>query len=383
MRAVIVVTLMIACAPAPSPRLLTSRGVEPLHDPAPTLCDAVVDDRLQLLSLSAPTSWPPGSKATLTTTWRVKHDLLGTDPMVFVHVTAPGGEVNLLQADHPPLQRRVAPMLWRVGDVIVDEVELTLPSSWPARHADIRIGWYEGKHRWPVRGSCDVAVVDERLDRIQLPSITVTTANDHVDIPHLGAAVVIDGVREPSWAAAAVLGPFAPWDGKGKPQHPTTAYAQWDEDALYLLFVATDPDPHSPYHNNDDPLYEGEALELFIDGDGDGNGYIEVQANIHDAHFDASFFGGSRQGMDIGFSSGVVTTTVHHDGVTVSEWRLPWTAVADHPVPLANGVVAANLFRLERVRGGAQQRLEASAWRSPLSGDFHNLARFGRFRLVP
>jgi hypothetical protein len=346
----------------------------------PSACNAVVDDRLQLIAITTPAAITPGTTITIETQWRVIRDLLGTDPKMFVHVTAPGGQLNLLQADHPPT---TASMLWHRGDVFTDAFSLTLPATWPSSSAVVRLGWYEGAYRWPVRGDCILATADETHDRFE---VILSVANDKanvIDIPHRSSAIAVDGVREDGWQTAAVLGPFVSWDGKEVLTRPTTAYALWDEEALWVLFEATDPDPHSPYHHDDDPLYDSEALEMFIDGNADAHDYIEVQTNLYDAHFDASFVGGARQGMNRAFQSMVVTKTVHNDGVTRSEWRLPWAAVADRPSLLAGAVVAVNLFRLERIRAGTAVKTEASAWQSPLSGDFHNLARLGRWRLLP
>ena len=53
--------------------------------------------------------------------------------------------------------------------------------------------------------------------------------------------------------------------------------------------------------------------------------------------------------------------------------------------PKVGAIWKVNLFRLERIRDGAKTRViknEASAWSSPLSGDFHNLDRFASITFI-
>ena len=63
----------------------------------------------------------------------------------------------------------------------------------------------------------------------------------------------------------------------------------------------------------------------------------------------------------------------------MSEWRIPIGELKDIPAPPAPGATwKINLFRLDRIRRGDKViKNEASAWSTPLSGDFHNLDRFG------
>jgi hypothetical protein len=168
----------------------------------------------------------------------------------------------------------------------------------------------------------------------------------------------------------------------------------WSEGALHVAFLAEDPDVFTPYTKHDDPLYESEAVEIFIDADGDRDVYVELQSAPNDVTFDAAFAGGRRKNMETSWDAGHEVKTVvdgtfgngaDEDRGFVSEWRVPVEKLRDVPPgePKAGAQWRINLFRLERIRKGEKiTKSEASAWSSPLSGDFHNLDRFGLIRFV-
>jgi hypothetical protein len=359
-------------------------------DASKPMCAWDVGGVVQLCEVSLPDVVEVGKPFTLETQWVAQRDGVGTNPQVFVHVTVPGGSVNLLQADHAPMQGSPLPMHWRPGDVLRDRVTLELPATWPASDVQIAFGWYEGGFRWPVQavGAPLAGVVFDAKARRLLVTRAVkqaAIASSTVVVPRRQQVIALDGAcNDEAWATSPVMGPFAPWDGKASIERKTSVHMLWDPDGLWLCWEATDPDPFSPYRNHDDPLYDGEALELFIDGNGDSDDYVELQANLHDAHFDASFEGGARNHMNRAFTSDMKTVTVYRDGLTTAEWQIPWTAVTDKPSTLAGSTMRMNLFRLEHVRAaGRVVRHEASAWQSPMSGDFHVLSRFGFVQLAP
>jgi len=208
-------------------------------------------------------------------------------------------------------------------------------------------------------------------------------------IPKRTGPIVIDGVLdEPDWSRAARL-PFSSSDGKQRKVSFTEARILWDPETLWLAFQAKDPDVFTPYSRRDDPLYDSEAFEIFIDADGDKDAYVELQASANDSHFDASFRGGSRKNMDRSFDAEFITKAAVQgtlnepndvDDGLVSEWRIPVSELEDIPAgePRAGATWKINLFRLERIRrGGKVVGTEGSAWSPPIVGDFHKLDRFG------
>ena len=201
-----------------------------------------------------------------------------------------------------------------------------------------------------------------------------------VEIPRARGVVVVDGVLdEPDWSRAPAMR-LRHYLDKGDLAFNTSAKMLWSSDALYLAFDADDDDAFSPYLKRDDPLYDGEAYEIFLDADGDADVYVELQSNAFDLHFDAAFAGGARKHMEVAYDVDYATKTVVSAGRVVQEWRIPIAAVRDVPPgePRAGAAWKANLFRLERRRqNGKVTSTEASAWSPPLTNDFHSLKRFG------
>ena len=101
------------------------------------------------------------------------------------------------------------------------------------------------------------------------------TASKH---PETDASITIDGeLKEEFWKDAAQLGPFILYHGKKEAKQQTRVKAAWSPDYLYLAFECDDTDVHTPYSKRDDPIYDSEAAEIFIDADGDQDDYIELQ----------------------------------------------------------------------------------------------------------
>lgn len=224
------------------------------------------------------------------------------------------------------------------------------------------------------------------------PKPSKTPPDAHADIPKRTGAIVLDGVAdEKDWQTAALFS-FAPYDGRSTVTRATTARMLWDDEALYLSFDVEDPDPFTLFTKRDDPIYDSEATEIFIDADGDMDEYVELQSASDDLHFDAAFKGGARRNMNKAWDAPYETKTKRSEKGYVSEWRIPVASLRDIPAgePMVGAQWKINLFRLERVRTSTDPlapgtgvtdvkiaKHEASAWSPPLSGDFHTLERFG------
>ncbi|HEY4222014.1 MAG TPA: carbohydrate-binding family 9-like protein [Myxococcota bacterium] len=381
--------LSAACTgPVKATHVVDARGRHDDLAAAPVLAnklDALLDGRLRLIGATVKTTAKPGEKVPLTLAFLVERECAGS-PMVFVHVAAPGAEVNQAQADHAlPLTASE----WRPGDLLVDTVDIDIPASIGVDELLVWAGLYEGKQRWSVSPSA----AHDGNNRVEVGRIHVDGAPPfrvEAEVHERKQPIQIDGVLdEPDWARAAVLGPFIAWDAKTAITRATTAKLLWDADNLYLAFRGEDPDVFTPYRKRDDPLYESEAVEIFIDADGDKDVYVELQAAPqNDVHFDAAFAGGRRKNMDTRYDVDYQTKTVVDATGFTSEWRIPVKPLKDVPMgePHAGASWKINLFRLERVRDASKTRViknEASAWSTPLSGDFHNLDRFGTITFVP
>jgi hypothetical protein len=374
---------------------LTNQGALPLDAPGSTLNDpdtqkrdATFDSALKLVGVRAPDRLKAGEPAAITLFVEVQKNVFEPDLKVFVHGQVPGAELNQLGADHKPLGGAVAPAEWNVGDVVEDAFTLTIPPNFPGEVLEVFGGFYAGKRRFQVspKGAHD------GKHRVLLARIKVEgslSKKPSAQIFRRQGKVLIDGkLDEADWGQAQVLGPFISYDGRSRIKNSTVARIFWDVDHLYVGFECKDADIHTPYTKRDDPLYNSEAVEIFIDADGDKDEYVELQAAPNGIRFDAAFKGGRRKNFETAYNvdyevkntlDGTFNDPSDRDRGWISEWKIPIAQLRDVPGPVAAGTQwQINLFRLDRIRRGNKVvGSEASAWSSPLSGDFHNLDRFG------
>jgi hypothetical protein len=290
----------------------------------------------------------------------------------------------------PPLRWALDDVVGRIGagelelsdraGVGVGQLTVALPRP-PPRVAALRLEVGGPGARWtPVLGpGSDGFVLTFEDGAPRVP---------HVSVPVRTSSITVDGrLDEPAWAAAPELD-FAPsmGDGAAVPEdRRTTLRLLWDDDALYVGFEARDPDVTEKARDRDDPVYDHEAVELFLmpHAAGPGTGpYVELQASPTGVIFDASFVG-PRKGMDAGWNGGqIVVSEVdgslgapEPDRAWTSEWRVPFDSlrwVRNNPRP--GDVWRMNAFRIDRSRGLPDLYV---AWSPPRVGDFHKVERFG------
>jgi len=214
--------------------------------------------------------------------------------------------------------------------------------------------------------------------------------------------VTIDGRGdEPAWQEAppAELVDVRFLSGDRYHSRRTEARMLWDDLYFYFLFTASDPDVWSTYSERDMQLWQEEVVEIFIDPDGDGRNYAEVEVNPLNAVFDLLVSGPWSEGGQ-GFAQWnpqlatavQVTGTVNDPADTDQGWgvevALPWTSLGrellDVPgekslPPQPGDEWRLNLYRFERVRqNGTESESQASAWSPVGRVDFHVPERFGK-----
>ena len=351
----------------------------------------------------------PGQALTLTHYWRVEHAPSG-DASVLVHGEVGGRPVA--DGDHQPLYGRLPTSRWRVGDRWADRHVLPLAKDAPTGRMNVWVGLVRDGTRWTVEA---LAGGQDGRDRLRAASIDISGTNKSagdptaaarttkrsepgdlpiVEIPMAARPIRADGrLTEADWKRAPVL-TFRDSMGRPKPiRHGTRLRLLYDREYLYVAFEADDIDITERYSRRDDPIYEHEAVELFImprviapkTGP-----YVELQASPGGVIFDAAFTG-PRQGFNKSYGAGQdVGTTINGtlndpqpDRGWTSEWRVPFARIRGASgAPKPGDEWRMNAFRIERYRDGERSRAEYSAWSPPGVGDFHYVKRFGRMRFV-
>jgi hypothetical protein len=101
----------------------------------------------------------------------------------------------------------------------------------------------------------------------------------------------IDGnLNEPAWERASAITKFNLFSRVDVDQLPTTtARILWDKTHLYLGFECDDDDIWSYSEKNDDPLYLGDVVELFVKPNRDSLKYYEFVVAPNGAIYDARY----------------------------------------------------------------------------------------------
>ena len=329
----------------------------------------------------------PGRQFTLTHYWKVHKRVDGW--RIFVHLNGPdrGGFIN---ADHKPIGGRYPAAKWQPGEIIRDEHKVTLPSNYREPKVLVMTGLWRGKLRMRVKGPQD------KENRILAATLPLAGAKPLPPLRNLVAVradkpITLDGVLdEPVWTRAPSSGAFTNTMSGAKLDWKTDVKVAWDDKQLYFGFSCEDDDVWSDFKKRDEKLWTQEAVEIFIDADGDGKDYVELQVSPAGVIFD-SYLAQYRKNQNDWNSKMKVAVKV--DGTAnkrgdkdrgwVVEAAIPWADVKGRGTgalklpPEAGAAFKVNFFRMDLPRGKPQR---AAAWSPPMVGDFHKLDRFGELR---
>jgi hypothetical protein len=298
----------------------------------------------------------------------------------FAHLTDSGTGEMALNTDHE-IQDGALPLeSWPVGKVVEDVHAIRLPPT-ETRSLRLVLGFWQGDRRLPV----DQRSAEDGQNRMLGP--VLQAKSDSVPEYHVHKTKkppVIDGrLDDQVWKSAAPVELVRSLDGS-KPSLRTVARLLYDDKHLYVAFDCEDPDVWGTLRNRDDPIYNEEVVEIFLDANADGKTYNEIEVSPNNTIFDA-YFPARRQGMDLSWDSGVksavqVSGTLNDpsdkdQGWTV-EMQIPIARLAEvpHVPPRPGDRWRFNLYRLEHLN---RKAVEGQAFSPLFVGDFHHLPRFG------
>ena len=217
-------------------------------------------------------------------------------------------------------------------------------------------------------------------------SATMISAGQRVVTPEFRVAWT-------SAATASLLNNESPWweahyFNYGPTLYETEFRALWNNEGLYVRFDATDPNPWFTMTNRDDPIWEEEVVEIFLDLDRSGKNYAEIEISPNNVVTDVRMVSGMPdREMDLAWNleglESHVRLNKYRDGRTAG-----WTAVAFLPwegfrsLPSASAIVLPpapsdrwrfNVFRIKRPDGERRptENVVFAAWSPPNGDSFH------------
>ncbi len=332
-------------------------------------------------SIVEPPKPRPGDQVTLRHYFRQDAPVQGAWRF-FVHVMEESTRQQVGNLDHE-LQQGAAPLgTWPQGKIIEDVHSFQMPNFQGSLR--LMLGFWSDSGRLPVASAAlsdgDQRVLGPRLDGPQaaLPEYVAVRAPK---------PPVIDGkLDDEVWQLAKEQALGRSFDG-GPVTRKTTFRVLYDDAFLYVAFRAEDPDLWGSLRNKDDAIYNEDVVEVFLDADGDGKTYNELQVSPHNVNFDAAFVArrsdlAEAMKWESGMKSAVFLKGTLDDDSDQDEY---WTVELQIPIAKLMAVPRVppqkgdrwrfNAYRLEHL--ARRTNIEGQSFSPLFVGDFHALPRFG------
>ena len=300
----------------------------------------------------------------------------------FIHlVDAQSGRL-VANADHR-FQQGALPMdRWPVDKVVEDVHAVSFP---PGTEGPLRVllGFYLGDARLPV----DMAQAQDGQNRALGPTIVFAGQQPlpEYHAKKTGAPPTVDGdLSDAVWQRAVPVTLVRSFDGRPT-RRKTVARVLYDDTQLYVSFDCEDPDLWGTLLERDQEIYNQDVVEVFLDANGDGLTYNELEVSPNNVIFDA-YFPAPRTGMDLSFDAQMKTAvklrgTLNDARDTDQGWSVEMAiplarlAAVPHLPPRPGDHWRFNLYRLEHLE--RQKQIEGQAFSPLFVGDFHAVRRFG------
>jgi len=202
--------------------------------------------------------------------------------------------------------------------------------------------------------------------------------------------ILVDGsLDEPDWAEVEAIRDFVSCIDSGPVTQKTEAKLCWDDERLYIAFRCYDRDIWGTLLSRDNPVYEEEVVEVFLDTDCDMKNYYEIEVSPRNVVFDASIFNPTEIRKDmqadvswdcIGMKTATYVNGTLDDRTDKDEY---WTVEISIPFKALSGGLCAsprdgevwriNLYRIER-----SPAFELISWSPTMKPDFHIPSAFGK-----
>ncbi|MCS6829337.1 MAG: carbohydrate-binding family 9-like protein [bacterium] len=237
------------------------------------------------------------------------------------------------------------------------------------------------------------------LDVLNYLASTTPPPPEQVAVPQTSSPPIIDGKLDDTvWQHAATVNlkwRFNPANAPAlialTPTVRTTARLLWDKQFLYVGFDCEDSDVWSVFAQRDAPVWEGEAVEVYLDPSGKGQNYKEIDLNPLGAIIDlniAEAKDGNPGDVDeaarwnmsglrwAAFVNGTTNDRTDRDSSWTAELAIPLSEILPEGERVYVGDTwRAQFYRIERPKDTTNATAEFQSW-SP-TDTFHRPERFG------
>ncbi|CAG7652715.1 carbohydrate-binding family 9-like protein [Paenibacillus allorhizosphaerae] len=164
-----------------------------------------------------------------------------------------------------------------------------------------------------------------------------------------------------------------------QPALRTFVQSCWDSRAVYFRFKCQDDFVISTFTDRDDPLYEQDVVEIFIDETGMGTHYKEIEVSPNNVIFDALVTNhnytkpGGRLDVDTSWNmEGLQTSVTPTDGGFHYQITMPFSQFS--VMPDGGDCWRINFYRIDQEKSGTRHYC---AWSPTYHPSFHVSERFG------
>lgn len=178
----------------------------------------------------------------------------------------------------------------------------------------------------------------------------------------------------------------------GPAAYATRFRALWSREGLYIRFDSDDPQPWHTMTKRDEHLWDEEVVEIFLDLDGSGRNYAEIEISPANVICDVRMVRASPDKLsDLSWNhEGLESRVKPYQGGWTATAFLPWAGfrslspeAAKQQLPPAAGTAwRFNVFRIERPGGPKEPAKDGvfAAWSPTGQPSFHAPAAFREFR---
>jgi hypothetical protein len=198
------------------------------------------------------------------------------------------------------------------------------------------------------------------------------------------APIKIDGrLDDDAWRYAPLIGDFVNNLDGSRSDYKTEAKVLYDDNYIYFAFRCVDDNIWSTMKRRDEHLWLEEVVEVFLQGDPNQPGYIELEVNPLGTMLDLYMLAARKPLHYESWNSEKLRWAIRVDGtVDGRPGDHEWTC--EIALPIEDVVTAphrppqpGDRWRMNLYRGESRPKPAGLAWSPTLRDDFHVPQRFG------